>query len=74
MKAIHTTPRGKQKVDRVTYSEFSASWSAYAGSEGTELFHFVMIMSESTDAVWGFTAGIAPCFRGHTPFEGVKVS
>ena len=73
MKAIHTTPCGKQKVDNVTYSDYSAAWTAYAGSEGVEVFHFVMIMSESTDAVWGFTAGISPFFRRFTPFEGVKV-
>jgi len=73
MKAIHATPRGKQKVDKVTYSDYSAAWSAYAGSEGVELFHFVMILSESTNAVWGFTAGISPFFRGYTPFAGVKV-
>lgn len=73
MKAIHTTPRGKQKVDRVTYSDYSVAWAAYAGSEGDEMFHFVMITSESTDAVWGFTAGISPFFRGYTPIEGVKV-
>jgi len=73
MKAIHTTPRGKQKVDNVTYNDYSAAWTAYAGSEGVEVFHFVMIMSESTDAVWGFTAGISPFFRGYTPFEGEKV-
>jgi hypothetical protein len=73
IKAIHTTPCGKQKVDSVTYSDYSAAWAAYAGTEGVELFHFVMIMSESTDAVWGFTAGISPFFRGYTPFEGAKV-
>ena len=72
-KAIHTTPCGKQKVDNVTCSDYSAAWAAYAGTEGVELFHFVMITSESTDAVWGFTAGISPFFRGYTPFEGMKV-
>ena len=74
MKAIYTTPRGKQKVDKVTYNDYCAAWEVYAGSEGVELFHCVMIMSESTDAVWGFTGGVSPLFRGYTPFEGVKVS
>lgn len=72
MKAVYTTPRGKQKVDKVTYNDYCAAWEIYAGSEGIELFHCVMIMSESTDAVWGFTAGVSPLFRGYTPFEGRK--
>lgn len=74
MKAVYTTPRGKQKVDKVTYNEYCAAWEVYAGSEGVELFHCVMIMSESTDAVWGFTCGVSPLFRGYSPFEGNKVT
>ncbi len=73
MKAVYTTPRGKQKVDKVTYNDYCAAWEVYAGSEGDELFHCVMIFSESTDAVCGFTAGVSPLFRGYTPFEGKKL-
>jgi hypothetical protein len=72
-KAVYTTPRGKQKVDKVTCTDYSASWECYAGSEGIELFHCVMLISESSDHVAGFTAGTAPCFRGYTPFDGIKV-
>lgn len=73
VKAIYTTPRGKQKVDQVIWNDYSVAWEVYAGSEGVELFHCVMILSESTNAVWGFTAGVTPFFRGYTPFEGKKV-
>jgi hypothetical protein len=74
MKAIYTTPRGKQKVDKVLYNDYCAAWEVYAGSEGVELFHCVMILSESTNAVWGFTGGVSPLFRGYSPFEGKKVT
>ena len=72
-KAIYTTPRGKQKVDRVVCTGYSASWECFAGSEGVELFHCVMLMSESSDNVTGFTCGTAPCFRGYTPFDGIRI-
>lgn len=73
VKAIYTTPCGKQKVDKVLWNDYCAAWEVYAGSEGVELFHCVMIMSESTNAVWGFTGGVSPLFRGYTPFEGKRV-
>lgn len=70
-KAILTSEHGKQKVDDIVMSDFSVSFSAFAGSEGVEVFHFVLMLSESSPQCVGFAGGIKPFFRGYMPLEGV---
>lgn len=70
-KGILTSEHGKQKVDDIVMSDFSVSFSAFAGSEGVEVFHFVLMLSESSHQCVGFAGGIKPFFRGYMPLEGV---
>lgn len=71
LKGILTSEHGKQKVDDIVMSDFSVSFSAFAGSEGVEVFHYVLMLSESSPQCVGFAGGIKPFFRGFMPLEGV---
>lgn len=70
LKALLHSEHGIQKVDDVIYRDFSVSFSAYSGSEGVEIFRFVLAISESTPQVVGFAYGIFPFFRGYMPVCG----
>lgn len=73
MKGIHTTPLGKQMIEDIHYTDFSVSWEAYAGTEGSEVFRNVLLLNGNTDQVRGYAVGAAPYFRGFTPLRGRKV-
>ena len=70
-KGILLSEHGMQKVDDIVMSDFSVSFSAFSGSEGIEVFHFVLMLSESSPQCVGFAGGIKPFFRGYMPLEGV---
>lgn len=69
-KALLRSEHGVQKLDDVVESEFSLSFTAYAGSGGDELFRFVLMLSDSTDQIVGFNCGVKPCFRSFMPLRG----
>ncbi len=71
LKGILTSEHGKQKIDDITLTDFAISFSAFAGSQGVEVFHYVLMLSESTAQCVGFAGGIKPFFRGFMPLEGV---
>ena len=71
VRGLFTSEHGIQKIDDIVLSDFSVSFSAYSGSKGVEIFHFVLLLSESTPQVVGFAGGIKPFFRGYMPLEGV---
>lgn len=69
-KGILRSEHGLQKLDDVVESEFSISFTAYAGSGGDELFRYVLMLSDSTDQIVGFNCGIKPFFRSFMPLRG----
>ena len=69
-KALLHSEHGIQKVDDVVLRDFSVSFSGYSGSEGVELFRYVLALSESSPQVVGFSYGTYPCFRGYMPVCG----
>ena len=73
IKGIHETPRGKQKIDKVTWTDNVISWDAYAGSEGVDLFHFVISINEGSDSFMGLSSGCPPFFRGYNLLLGRKL-
>jgi hypothetical protein len=70
LKGILKSEHGCQKIDDLVESEFSLSFTAFAGSEGVEVFRFVLMFSDSTAQVVGFTCGIKPFFRSFMPLRG----
>lgn len=73
MKGIHTTPLGKQMIEDIVYNDYSVSWEAFAGTEGSEVFRNTLLINGNTDEVHGFAVGAAPFFRGFTPMMGKRV-
>ena len=70
LRGLFTSEHGIQKVDDIVAGDFSVSFSAFSGSKGVEVFHFSLLLSESTTQVVGFAGGIKPFFRGYMPLEG----
>ena len=69
-KGVLKSEHGCQKIDDIVESEFSVSFTAYAGSEGVEIFRFVLMLSDSTAQIVGYAAGVKPCFRSFMPLCG----
>jgi len=70
IKGVLKSEHGCQKIDDIVESEFSISFTAYAGSEGVEIFRFVLMLSDSTAQIVGYAAGIKPFFRSFMPLCG----
>ena len=70
IKGVLKSEHGCQKIDDIVESEFSISFTAYAGSAGVEIFRFVLMLSDSTAQIVGFAAGIKPFFRSFMPLSG----
>lgn len=70
LKGVLRSEHGCQKLDDIVESDFSLSFTAYAGSEGIELFRFVLMLSDSTAQIVGYACGIKPCFRSFMPLSG----
>lgn len=70
LKGILKSEHGLQKIDDIVESEFSISFTAFSGSEGVEVFRYVLIFSDSTAQIVGFTCGIKPFFRSFMPLRG----
>ena len=70
LKGVLKSEHGCQKIDDIVESEFSISFTAYAGSEGVEIFRFVLMLSDSTAQIVGFAAGVKPFFRSYMPLCG----
>jgi hypothetical protein len=70
LKGILKSEHGCQKIDDLVESDFSLSFTAFAGSQGVEVFRFVLMFSDSTAQVVGFTCGIKPFFRSFMPLCG----
>ena len=70
LKGVLKSEHGCQKIDDIVESEFSISFTAYAGSEGVEIFRFVLMLSDSTAQIVGFAAGVKPFFRSFMPLCG----
>jgi hypothetical protein len=73
LKGILKTEHGCQKIDDLVESPFSLSFTAFAGSEGVELFRYVLMFSDSTAQLVGFTCGIKPFFRSFMPLRGTII-
>lgn len=73
LKGVHQTELGRQKVDRVVWDEHSISWSAYSGSEGMDLWRFVLSYHQASDQIAGIAFGAPPYFRGYTLFWGTQI-
>lgn len=69
-KGILTSEHGKQKIDDIFQSAAALSFSAFAGSEGVEIFQFTLMYSDSTAQIVGYACGTKPCFRGFMPLRG----
>ena len=67
-KAVLTAPNGKQKIGRVTESEYSMAFEAFSGEKGDQLFRFALTGSDSSHDVWGFAAGFD--FHGFIGLKG----
>ncbi len=72
-KGVLRSEHGCQKIDDIVESEFSVSFTAYAGSEGVEIFRYVLMLSDSTAQCVGFCCGIKPFFRSFMPLKGTVV-
>ena len=70
IKGVLKSEHGCQKIDDIVESEFSISFTAYAGSEGVEIFRFVLMLSDSTAQIVGYAAGVKPFFRSFMPLCG----
>lgn len=70
LKGVLKSEHGCQKIDDIVESEFSISFTAYAGSEGVEIFRFVLMLSDSTAQIVGYAAGVKPFFRSFMPLRG----
>ena len=70
IKGVLKSEHGCQKIDDIVESEFSISFTAYAGSEGVEIFRFVLMLSDSTAQIVGYAAGVKPFFRSFMPLSG----
>ena len=70
LKGVLKSEHGCQKIDDIVESEFSISFTAYAGSEGVEIFRFVLMLSDSTAQIVGYAAGVRPFFRSFMPLCG----
>ena len=70
LKGVLKSEHGCQKIDDIVESEFSISFTAYAGSEGVEIFRFVLMLSDSTAQIVGYAAGVKPFFRSFMPLCG----
>lgn len=70
LKGILKSEHGCQKIDDIVESEFSLSFTAFAGSEGVEVFRYVLMFSDSTAQIVGFTCGVKPFFRSFMPLRG----
>ena len=70
IKGILKTEHGCQKIDDIVESPFSLSFTAFSGSEGVEVFRYVLLFSDSTPQLVGFTCGIKPFFRSYMPLRG----
>ncbi len=71
---VHQTELSKQVMDRLHVDGNVASWQAYSGSEGVDLWQYTMLYNEATDDVAGVAFGMPPCFRGYIVFSGKKIS
>lgn len=70
IKGVLKSEHGCQKIDDIVESDFSISFTAYAGSEGVDIFRFVLMFSDSTPQIVGYAAGTKPCFRSFMPLCG----
>ncbi|MBQ9268534.1 MAG: hypothetical protein IJ206_03340 [Oscillospiraceae bacterium] len=70
IKGVLKSEHGCQKIDDIVESEFAISFTAYAGSEGVEIFRFVLMLSDSTAQIVGYAAGVKPFFRSFMPLSG----
>lgn len=70
LKGVLKSEHGCQKIDDIVESDFSLSFTAYAGSEGVEIFRFVLMLSDSTAQIVGYAAGTKPFFRSFMPLCG----
>ena len=70
LKGVLKSEHGCQKIDDIVESDFSISFTAYAGSEGVEIFRFVLMLSDSTAQIVGYAAGVKPFFRSFMPLCG----
>lgn len=70
VKGILRSEHGLQKIDDIVESDFSLSFTAFAGSGGDEVFRYVLLLSDSTDQIVGFNCGIKPFFRSFMPLRG----
>lgn len=70
LKGILRSEHGLQKIDDIVESDFSLSFTAFAGSGGDEVFRYVLLFSDSTDQFVGFNCGIKPFFRSFMPLRG----
>ena len=70
LKGVLRSEHGCQKIDDIVESPFSLSFTAYSGSEGVEIFRYVIAFSDSTDQLVGYACGIKPFFRSFMPVKG----
>ncbi len=70
LKGVLKSEHGCQKIDDIVESPFSLSFTAFSGSEGVEIFRYVLMFSDSTAQLVGFTCGIKPSFRSFMPLRG----
>ncbi len=70
LKGILKSEHGCQKIDDIVESPFSLSFTAFSGSEGVEVFRYVLLFSDSTAQLVGFTCGVKPFFRSFMPLKG----
>ena len=70
IKGVLKSEHGCQKIDDIVESEFAICSTAYAGSEGVEIFRFVLMLSDSTAQIVGYAAGVKPFLRSFMPLSG----
>ena len=70
LRGILRSEHGLQKIDDIVESPFSISFTAFAGSQGVEVFRYTLMFSDSTDQLVGYACGTKPFFRSFMPICG----
>ncbi len=73
VRGVHQTELSKQLMDELHIHDNVASWKAFSGSEGVDLWQYTMVYNEVTNDVAGVCFGTAPLFRGYIVFSGKRV-
>ena len=73
-RAVHQTELSKQVADDLYVTDNTVSWKAYAGSEGVDLWQYVLTFTDISDEMCGACFGLPPFFRGYLPLKAKKVA